>query len=277
MLKTRVLAIIQILAVALLHMLLQLALALSLRRWFDAESLLWTQSISFAAVVGVQWIVVRGVCRTPFSAIGIRPARGWARHWLMGAACGAALVVTIWGVIWLMGGYRLGRQATSAALWQSLGVSALMMTMVGYSEEALCRGVMAFVARRAGQGFVAIAVGVVFSLMHLFNPNYSPLAMLNTLLAAVVFSQMTWITDDLWMAIGCHSAWNFCMSLLGVHVSGLSIPGFLYSQYTTAGLLTGGEYGLEASVPCTVGFALVIAALAGSSFKRSRGLRQPAK
>lgn len=59
--------------------------------------------------------------------------------------------------------------------------------------------------------------------------------------------------------VGLHFAWNTCVGLLGIPVSGHPAAGVLTTRPTGPDLLTGGGFGLEASiVPIIVSLALAV-------------------
>jgi hypothetical protein len=64
------------------------------------------------------------------------------------------------------------------------------------------------------------------------------------------------------MPIGLHAAWNFTQGpILGVPVSGQPAHGILHAKLLGSALLSGGEFGLEASV-----IAIGVAGTAGGWF-----------
>ena len=70
------------------------------------------------------------------------------------------------------------------------------------------------------------------------------------------------LTRNLWLPIGLHAAWNFTQGgIFGVPVSGLPDHGLIDSTLRGPEILSGGPFGLEASV-----IALVIASAAGVWF-----------
>jgi hypothetical protein len=67
------------------------------------------------------------------------------------------------------------------------------------------------------------------------------------------------LTRSLWMPIGLHAAWNFTQGFLfDVPVSGFDQNGLVEAQLSGPELLSGGRFGLEASL-----IAVVIATAAG--------------
>ena len=68
------------------------------------------------------------------------------------------------------------------------------------------------------------------------------------LLAAIYMA-----TRSLWWVIGVHWGWNLTEgAVLGVRVSGIDTPGLLHSVPIGPAWLSGGEFGIEASVVTTL-------------------------
>ena len=66
---------------------------------------------------------------------------------------------------------------------------------------------------------------LVFSLLHIFNPGITVLALLNIFFSGVICSLLVYYFDSLWAAFGFHTGWNFTQSiLLGLPNSGMVVP-----------------------------------------------------
>lgn len=64
---------------------------------------------------------------------------------------------------------------------------------------------------------------------------------------------------NLWFVMGLHFAWNAFEGMLGIPVSGMALDGLFEVQMTGSTLLTGGSFGLEASiVPMIVSLLIAI-------------------
>ena len=67
------------------------------------------------------------------------------------------------------------------------------------------------------------------------------------------------LTRNLWLAIGLHFGWNFTQGyIFDIPVSGVPENGLTQAKLSGPALLSGGQFGLEASV-----LALVVATAAG--------------
>jgi membrane protease YdiL (CAAX protease family) len=137
-------------------------------------------------------------------------------------------------------------------------------------EEALNRGYW-FQNIKRGWGVVPATVitALLFGGMHLLNPNAEILGPVNIALNAIVYVLgMVWL-GSLWFPIGWHAAWNFAQFfIVGLPNSGISVS-FMGLEGTTVlatelpgpHWLTGGGFGMEASLIKTVILVGAIAAM----------------
>ena len=119
----------------------------------------------------------------------------------------------------------------------------------GMGEEVLCRGYfMVSLGRRYRAAAAVFLNSAVFSLLHIFNPGISLLAIVNLLLAGVVFSLYFLRTGNIWGAGAMHTVWNFVQgNVFGMEVSGLEISCSLFSSTSdpSRSLWNGGSFGAE--------------------------------
>jgi hypothetical protein len=103
--------------------------------------------------------------------------------------------------------------------------------------------------------WASVAVtSVLFALVHGGNPAVGKIALVNIFLAGVLLA-LAWVwRRNLWIPIGIHIVWNvFSGPVLGHEVSGLSLPKtFLRTIDPGPDLLTGGAFGIEASIYLTL-------------------------
>ncbi|MFM5923761.1 MAG: lysostaphin resistance A-like protein [Novosphingobium sp.] len=183
---------------------------------------------------------------------------GAARELGLGLAFGFVLFSLAAGAVWALGGLQIDGLRGIGQLWSML----LMAVISGTLEETLFRGIVMrqMEAMIGTWGALAFTSGF-FGLVHLGNQGatwWSALAI--ALEAGVLLGAAYLLTRRLWLAIGIHAAWNFTQGwVFSVPVSGGAAPlGLLVTRRTGPDWMTGGEFGLEASV-----VAIVIATLAG--------------
>jgi hypothetical protein len=106
-----------------------------------------------------------------------------------------------------------------------------------------------------------IISSALFGLAHLGNPGATWVAAVWIALeAGLLLGGAYMLTGNLWMPIGLHAAWNFTQGeIFDVPVSGIDEHGLVQAKLSGPEILTGGMFGLEASI-----IALVIATAAGA-------------
>ena len=97
---------------------------------------------------------------------------------------------------------------------------------------------------------------VPFGLVHLKNPNVVPgVTFANTALAGVWLAAAYLRTRSLWLPLGVHWSWNWALGwFFGLPISGIDLVSHPLLQAEESGpkWLTGGSYGIEGGVACTI-------------------------
>lgn len=198
--------------------------------------------------------------------LGARPrddlrAAGAFRDLGKGIAAGAVLFSAIVGAAAILGVYRIIGKGDSSTILVGLVVLAITP---GFTEEILFRGILfRWIEEWGGSWLALLVTSALFGLAHIMNPGatwFSSFAI--AVEAGVLLGGAYMLTRNLWMAVGLHAAWNFTQGpIFGVPVSGGSVSGIAKAKLVGPTLLTGGSFGLEASL-----IALVIATAAGIWF-----------
>ncbi len=125
---------------------------------------------------------------------------------------------------------------------------------VGFFEELVFRGyIQTNLSRSITPTWGLIISSLLFALIHGFNPDLSLLGLFNIFLAGFLLGMLYQLTGNLWGAIGFHALWNFWQGpVLGFAVSGTDSYSVLAINNLGADYYTGGAFGLEGSVVCTV-------------------------
>ena len=149
----------------------------------------------------------------------------------------------------------------SGGTGELLRVLVTIAILPGFMEELLFRGILfRWLEEFAGSWFALAMTSALFGLAHMFNPNATALSSFAIALeAGVLLGGAYMLTRNLWMAIGLHAAWNFTQGwIFDVPVSGTDQNGLVEAQLSGPELLSGGAFGLEASL-----IAMVVATAAG--------------
>jgi len=168
---------------------------------------------------------------------------------LKGMVLGVVLVVVCLGVLALVGSYSITGFNPGYSPWMDI---LLLGVVAGITEEILFRG-MLYRLLEEGLGTWAAAgiSGLVFGLLHVTNPDgtwWGAIAI--ALEAGILFAAVYILTRSLWWCIGLHMAWNITQGpVFGSIVSGTGAQdSWFLSSWTGPEILTGGQFGLEASI-----------------------------
>jgi membrane protease YdiL (CAAX protease family) len=190
---------------------------------------------------------------------GLFARRGWAKELLAGIAGGAAIFSIVVATSAAFGNYHVTGGSGLETIWEPLAGGALI---AGFTEELLFRGILFRYIEKVAGSWIALALtAALFGAAHLPNPGatwFSSLAI--AVEAGILLGAVYMLTRHLWAAMGLHAAWNFTQGwIFGLPVSGgHGGTGLLNGRLTGPELLTGGAFGLEASLP-----AVIIATAAG--------------
>ena len=212
-------------------------------------------AITIALVLAVYELAIVRLGERPRDDL---PARGALRNLGLGLLIGLVLFSCVVGAAWLAGVYRIVGQGDTSHLLLALVATSIMP---GFMEELLFRGILFRWIEEFGGSWAALAVtSALFGLAHIMNPNatwFSSFAI--AVEAGVLLGGAYMLTRSLWMPIGLHAAWNFTQGeIFDVPVSGLDEHGLVQAKLSGPELLSGGSFGLEASL-----IALVLATAVG--------------
>lgn len=193
-------------------------------------------------------------------AMGLALDGAALRDSLVGAALGGGMVaatVAIMAVAGRLEFHWIGGGGMRVIL--SLLAIAYLLAVAAMAEEVAFRG---YPFQRLVEGIGAaggiILLSVLFGAVHLGNPHASIWGFLNTIGIGAFLAIAYLRTRSLWMPWGLHFGWNFTLGVVfGLPVSGLNDFAIAVQGTATGPLwLTGGSYGIEASLTAT----LVVAA-----------------
>lgn len=230
------------------------------------ERLLMLVGYLSAAVLVLRWR------NLPLSLLGMS-LRGRGKDLLAGLGVAVLLYAVGFGTSLLMGTVEI-----ASVQWvpRDLLGTLLFFLLVAVTEEVMLRGFVLGRMLSAGMNrFVALFLSsALFSAMHLFNPNFALLPFVNILLAGCLLGASFLYTRNLCFPVVLHWFWNWLQGpVLGYEVSGMdSGETLLTLRLTGSDLLTGGSFGFEGSLLCTV--LLVGGTLAIVAYYERRGRKE---
>jgi membrane protease YdiL (CAAX protease family) len=230
---------------------------------FFLENLVF-RLVVLAATLIAAFICTRWLEGLPWRAIGLSLHDGWLRDFLIGSAVGIASLALATAIATAGGGLSFTTFARGdfVHVVRTLVFSGVLFVFAALAEEALCRGYPLQTMARAGlPGLGVLITSLAFAALHIENPSFGAgVSLLNLVLAGIWFGVAYLRTRSLWFPLGIHWAWNWALgSLFGLPVSGMSNLAphpLLHGTDLGPAWLTGGSFGIEGGVACTV--ALIV-------------------
>ena len=202
---------------------------------------------TFAAAGVANAIVLRIYERGQLADIGLGWTAASRRNLSLGilGGVGAGLVVLVSPILFRLA--DLEPAPDQHMRWPSLLLVSITLLFGATGEEMLFRGyAFQVLVKTIGPFATILPLGVLFGLAHSSNPNFTALALLNTVLWGIVLGYAFIVSGDLWLPIGLHFGWNWTLPLLGVNLSGFTMGVTGYSLHWKIGeLWSGGDYGPE--------------------------------
>jgi hypothetical protein len=207
-----------------------------------------------AMVIGAYYSYVRLVEKRAVKELSARHA---IREGLAGLGLGALLFSLSIGILAALGVY----QVTGMNGWQSMLATVPGFILTGVLEEVVMRAIIFRILEQSLGSWIAVAISAaIFGFLHIFNPGATPFsAAAISIEAGILLAAAYMLTRRLWLCVGIHIAWNFTQGgVFSGAVSGGAARGLLQARMVGPDWLTGGAFGVEASV-----VALVVCATAG--------------
>lgn len=151
-------------------------------------------------------------------------------------------------------------------LLNKIGFGVLLIGIsTGLTEELWFRGyLMKMIEKNNGKKIAIIISAIVFSLLYMINinPEYKTfdiiLKILNGILVGIMFALIMYKSNSVWAAVIFHIFWNAIIGIFHVGIIESEIALINYIPEKDLNIITGGNIGLEVSLPATIGYIIVI-------------------
>ncbi len=170
----------------------------------------------------------------------------------IGLLIGSGLYAGCVGILMVLGMYRIdGFNPVSTMVPEVAGALSS-----GFFEELVFRAVLFRIVEEWLGSWVSLLVSsFVFGFLHLLNPEATIVgAIFITVEAGILLAAAFMVTRRLWLSIGFHMAWNYTQSAVfsGIVSGNAPAPGLIRPTIQGPDLLTGGQFGIEASLTAFV-------------------------
>lgn len=175
----------------------------------------------------------------------------------------AILIYTISSLISLSAGWL--DIISVKANYDLLVLSFVFFLFISLSEEVMFRGVIQQILMDIPMNkMVSLCItAFLFMALHLGNPGISWLPLLNIFLAGVLLGVSMLYSCNLWFPISFHLFWNWLQGpILGYKVSGMTLfTPLIKTKQLGSSWVTGGSFGFEGTLICTVLLVIAIVIL----------------
>ncbi|MCD6579098.1 CPBP family intramembrane metalloprotease [bacterium] len=146
--------------------------------------------------------------------------------------------------------------------WFMVIYYTLMLFNAALLEELLVRGILLEIFLQKNLKWIGILFSsFIWSIFHIGNNGFDLLSFLNILLIGILFSFIYIRRKNLTFVVFLHFAWNLTLGIiLGSNVSGLEfLPKIITVTIPNTNniLITGGKFGIEASIVTTFIFLVI--------------------
>ena len=192
--------------------------------------------------------------------------------WIVAAI---ALPVIVKGIFLLLPGDFVASGMDKNQIFTTLSAGIVFTGIAaGLVEEMVFRGVIMSLIRKRWNIKAAILVpSVLFASVHLIGMNFSVLSCILVLAAGtmvgIMFSMIAMESDSVWNSGIVHSIWNIIIigGGLGIGEKADEYSVMTYVLDSKSFAITGGEFGIEASVIALIGY-IVVTLIAFAMIKR---------
>jgi hypothetical protein len=208
----------------------------------------------FCLIWGWLWLIERRHLWT----IGLEWS-GWWQKYIRGLGVGLVMFSASVGLMALLG--YTTRETGSAQPTGPTYLGGVLLIFLGWivqgaAEEILTRGfLLPVIGIRWGPGVGVALSSLLFAVLHLLNPNLSPIALFNLFLFGVFVSFYALWEGSVWGIFAIHSVWNWAQgNFFGFEVSGQGLNTATLFNLQEAGpdWFTGGSFGPEGGLAVTL-------------------------
>jgi membrane protease YdiL (CAAX protease family) len=204
------------------------------------------QGIRLTATLLLVFLFTSYIDRSNLESLGFQ-LKGYAKDIFPGIATGA--IIMLLGFCILLASNEINVMSVDFDIYKLL-MSIVLYIFVAFNEEIFFRGYILNNFTQSMNKYLALVLSsLIFSGLHLFNPNFDWLSFVSIFLAGLLLGISYIYTKNLWFPIALHFSWNFFQgAIFGFKVSGTSIYSIINQEPVGNNILNGGEFGFEGSI-----------------------------
>lgn len=202
------------------------------------------------------WFFRKVFDKESFISLGFK-WKGFGKERAIGFFTAVLLITLTSTILWLM---QLLQWVTKDFNLQDILLITIVLILIAVTEELVFRGYLLNNLLKHMPGLAALFFSaILFALLHSLNPNFNFIAFINISIAGLLLGVNYIYTRNLGFGIFFHFVWNFLQGpILGYRVSGIELPALLFQNSKGSVLITGGNFGLEASWLVTISLTIAV-------------------
>jgi hypothetical protein len=223
---------------------------------------LYSDIIAALTILAATWIMLRFIDHRPLKSIGFSFSH-FFRDLSAGLVIGVAWIGVSIGFA-LLFGFILPVAPVGFSWYVLAGLSISMLFNVVTQELLLCGFILQTVRNQSNTVIAIIVSSFLFASYHAGAFKGEWLPVVNVFAAGVLFCIAYIITNNLWLPIFIHFAWDVLLGpVFGLTESGITNLGGGWKMFQLKGpsLFTGGSFGLEGGLIVTFTVILIISLL----------------
>lgn len=175
------------------------------------------------------------------------------------------LPITVSGVYLLMSGSTVDMPMNSSEIWYTIVDAVVFYGLAaGIAEELVFRGIIMTALERRWNKYIAIIIpSVVFALSHIIGAELDFMSIVQLLIAGTLvgcmFCLITYESGTVWNSVIIHVLWNIIIIGGIMHIGVKPNEYFLFNYVldNKSFMITGGDFGIEASIVSIIGYSIV--------------------
>ncbi|WP_419749123.1 CPBP family intramembrane glutamic endopeptidase [Terrisporobacter petrolearius] len=220
-------------------------------------NMIFTHTFGFLPIAILVFGVIKAIEKRSLTSIGFRKNKFFIKF-ILGFLLGF-LSFTIVTVVLLVTG-NIAKNPDTSLLQGVPAIGPVILVIFAWivqsgTEEIFSRGwMLTSIGAKYNKVLAIIVTSLFFSVLHFTSGEVTIIAAINIALAGILLAIYVIKSNDLWGAIGWHSAWNWAQgSIYGFQVSGndLKLPSIFLLHSVGNKTITGGNFGPEAGIVAT--------------------------
>ena len=242
---------------------------------FDPNVMILIMYYGYAIMIGLMILYWKAFQKKTVAELGFTKNAG---TYFIGAAAGAVCVAVSTILIILTG------TIAYKGMFSSIDHTYILLMLGGFifqgaMEEVLCRGIVLQLLKDKVPLPFAIGVStILFIIPHLSSmfgasADIITFAIIDLILISLLFSFLTLRFNNIWVACGFHTIWNFILyNIFGLNLSGndLETAAVFNMESVGSNIVNGGIYGIEASAVTAVVLVVALVIVIGMYNRKGR-------